>query len=223
MTNEVLASAERGPRSSLRRQIGLGSATAIIVASVIGQGTFTTTGFLGHGLQHPGIVLLLWALGGLLAMAGALSYAELGALMPRAGGEYAFLHAAFGPRVGFLTGWAEFLGGFSAPLALCALVFSEHAATFLPPLHLESGLKLGLPWPVGPMPLGNVAAASLILLLTAVHTARVSGGVRIQNFLTVLKALGIVILVATALLSGKGEVSRLLQRGSPEPLRQLLP
>ena len=66
MTNEVLASAERGPRSSLRRQIGLGSATAIIVASVIGQGIFTTTGFLGHDLQHPGIVLLLWALGGLL-------------------------------------------------------------------------------------------------------------------------------------------------------------
>lgn len=218
-----MTSEDRSTGPGLQRQIGLGSATAIIVASVIGQGIFTTTGFLGHDIQHPGIVLLLWVLGGALAMAGAFSYAELGSLLPRAGGEYAFLHAAFGPRVGFLCGWAEFLGGFSAPVALCALVFSEHLAAFFPVLRLEEGLRLSFPWLAVQVPLGNIVAASLILLLTAAHFVRVSGGVRIQNLLTILKALGLSAFFATALLSGKGETSRLFEKGAVPPLEGLLP
>src|SRR5262249_9434170 len=152
----------------LRRQIGLGSATAMIVASVIGQGIFTTTGYLGHDLHHPAMVLFLWAVGGALALAGALSYAELGTLLPRARGGSAFLHAAFGPGVGFLVGWAEFLGGFSAPLALCSLFFSECGATFFPSLSLEGGSKWTLPL-VGSISFGNLIAGALILLLTTAH------------------------------------------------------
>ncbi len=198
----------------LLRQIGLGSAIAIIIASMIGQAIFTTPGYLGHDLQHPGIVMGLWLLGGALSLAGALCYVELGTLLPRAGGEYAFLREAFGPLTGFLSGWACFLGGFSAPIALCALTFSEHAATFFPALHPRDGVVLSMPFGLGGMPLGNAVAAALILFFTCIHCYRVSSGLHVQNALTIIKAGLILLLAGAALASGRAVASRLIDAGT---------
>jgi APA family basic amino acid/polyamine antiporter len=209
--------------AGLRRQIGAGSATAMVAANVIGQGIFTTTGFLGHDLQHPGLVLVLWLLGGALSLGGALCYAELGTILQRPGGEYAFLHAAFGPLAGFLCGWACFLASFSAPIALCALVFVRYSAVFVPQLDAESGWHIPLPFDLGSLPVANVAAAALVVVVAQFHYRRVSSGIRAQDFLTAIKAAAIVLLIASAFLSGKAEPARLLETGDVPPIGELLP
>ena len=84
-------------------------ATCLIIANVIGSGIYTTPGFLARDLGSPFAVLGIWVVGAVLAFAGALSYGELGAMFPEAGGEYVYLREAFGPIFGFLTGWASFV------------------------------------------------------------------------------------------------------------------
>jgi APA family basic amino acid/polyamine antiporter len=182
---------------------------------MVGQGIFTTPGFLGHDLRSAWLVLAVWVAGGLLALAGALVYAELGTLIPRAGGEYAYIHAAYGPLAGFITGWATFLGGFSAPAALSALAFVEYGAVFFPapPPGTEAG------WPSR----GNLIAAGLVLVITWFHFRGVGSGVRLQNGLTLLKAAVVLALIAGAILSGKGDLKLLLEPGDPPPVGQALP
>jgi APA family basic amino acid/polyamine antiporter len=182
---------------------------------MVGQGIFTTPGYLGHDLRSPWLVLLVWALGGLLALAGALLYAELGTLVPRAGGEYAYIHAAYGRLAGFLTGWATFLGGFSAPCALSALAFIEYGAVFFP--------EFGAAGRGGSPSTGDWVAAGLILAITSFHYAGVGSGVRLQNALTFLKAAVVLALIAGALLSGAGDPSRIVEKGDPPPIGDLLP
>jgi APA family basic amino acid/polyamine antiporter len=205
---EAGASASGG----LRRQVGLGTAVAIIVASMIGQGIFTTTGYIGHELQSPYWVLALWTVGGVLALAGALSYAELATRLPRSGGEYAYIRAAFGPLPGFLSGWSCLIAGFSAPITLSALVCVEYAAAFFHDLHPKTGLQIALP-AGGSVPLCNVVAAALIASITAVHMARVSSGLRLQEVLTAMKGAIILLLAAGAVLSGKADATGLVASG----------
>ena len=210
-----------GPRQ-LRREIGLWSAASVVVASMIGQMIFTSSGFMGHGLQHPGLVLLVWVLGAAYAIVGVLCYSELGTLIPRPGGEYAYLREAFGPATAFLSGWASFLGGFSAPIALCALAFVEHGATFWDTMNPQTGFKIPLPWGIE-LPAGNAIACAVILALTYAHYLRVSSGVRLQNVLTSLKAGAILLMVGVALASGAGRPSLLVEGGKVPPIGDLLP
>ncbi len=197
---------------SLRRQIGFRSAVAVIVASMVGQGIFTGPGFVGSSLQHPMIALGLWLVGGLIAMAGALCYAELGTLLPRAGGEYSFIHAAFGPLPAFLCGWGCFLGGFSAPIALCALTFSEHLAVYVPQLDPGSGARVDFVGGVS-IPVGNLLAAGCIIAITGFHSVRVSSGVWLQDVLTLIKGAVILLLLGAALFSGKASTVGLVKTG----------
>ena len=101
-----------------KRQLGLGVAAAIVIANMIGTGVFTSTGFQARSLHDPMTILLAWVVGGVLALCGAAVYAELGALMPRAGGEYVYLREAYHPAVGFMSGWVSLTAGFSAPIAV---------------------------------------------------------------------------------------------------------
>ena len=101
----------------LQRKLGLFPATNIVVANMIGAGIFTTSGLLMSDLHDPKLMILLWALGGFIALCGAFSYSELGAAMPGAGGEYLFLSRLYHPIFGFLSGWVSFMVGFSAPIA----------------------------------------------------------------------------------------------------------
>ena len=174
----------------------------LTIGSVVGTGIFITTADIARVLPHQGMILLVWALGGLLTLAGALTYAELGALFPRAGGMYHFLKEAYGPFWGFLYGWACFLIIMSGGIAALAVAFGEYLGSFLPALlhHATSVFSL----PVGPWTWsvsgGQIAAAAAILLLTAVNYIGLREGAAVQNVLTVFKIGSIVVFVALAIL-----------------------
>jgi basic amino acid/polyamine antiporter, APA family len=117
---------------SHRFSLGLLSATMLVVGNTIGVGIFTTSGVMAEQLPSPGLMLVVWAFGGLLSLAGALAWAELAAAFPLAGGEYIYLREAFGPFWGFLSGWAAFLASFSGSIAVLAIALAEYLAGAFP-------------------------------------------------------------------------------------------
>src|ERR1043166_1785012 len=129
-------------KAGLLRQIGFVSATALVVSNMVGRGIFTTTGFMARDLGSAKLILAVWLVGALFALAGALSYSELGINMPSSGGEYVYLTRAYGPTWGFMTGWVSFFAGFSAPIAAAALAFSDYLGHFFPALHQENSRVL---------------------------------------------------------------------------------
>ena len=124
-------------KTSLLRQLGLVSATALVISNMVGTGIFTTTGFLAGDLGDPSIVLGIWVVGAIVALAGAFCYSELGINFPSSGGEYVYLTEAYGPTWGFMEGWISFTAGFSAPIALAALAFSDYLGYFFPAVKLS--------------------------------------------------------------------------------------
>jgi len=187
----------------LERKLGLFPATNIVVANMIGAGIFTTSGLLMSGLNNPILMVGLWVAGGIIALCGALSYGELGAAMPGAGGEYLFLSRLYSPIFGFLSGWVSFIVGFSAPIAASALGFSEYFTRAVPGLALwlqNNGI-------MEPKLTSKLLAISVILIFTAIHYRGIKYGARIQNALTILKILLIVILLTAGFSSGRGDFS----------------
>ena len=183
-------------RSALSRSLGLFPATNIVIANMIGAGIFTTSGLLLRELGDPRLMILLWIAGGVLALCGALCYGELGASMPRAGGEYVYLAELFHPIVGFLTGWISFFVGFSAPLAASALGFSEYLGRAFPVL---------LAWG-DPAWTGKMLAVGIIGALLVVHLRGIEFGTRVQNLLTVGKVVLIAGLVVIGFAVGQGDL-----------------
>src|SRR3954451_13377578 len=114
------------------RSISLLTATCIVIANMIGTGIFTSLGFQVGDLPSGFVLVILWTMGGFCALCGALSYAELGAALPRSGGEYNFLREIYHPSVGFLAGWVSGTVGFSAPVAIAALPFGVYLAELIP-------------------------------------------------------------------------------------------
>src|SRR5436190_22266970 len=119
-------------KSELVRGLSATDATLITVGSVLGTGAFLTPSDIARALPHAGLILFAWLGGGLLTLAGALTYAELGTMMPRAGGPYHFLKEAYGPLFGFLKGWVDFLVVMSGGLAAIAVGFGEYLGGFVP-------------------------------------------------------------------------------------------
>jgi APA family basic amino acid/polyamine antiporter len=158
---------------------------------MIGTGVFTTTGMLLKSLGSPLVVLFIWGAAGVLALCGAAVYAELGAMMPRAGGEYVYLSRAFHPAVGFLSGWIGLLVGFAAPAAAGALAFGRYLHAMSPALPA--------------MPL----ALALIVVATGVHLVDVRLGARLQAALTGLVVLLIAGFIAAAAGLGHGSFTNL--------------
>src|SRR5271167_2042097 len=118
-------------------------AAAIVVADMIGVGVFTSLGFQVKDIPSGFSILLLWSVGGLVALCGVFSYSELGAMFPRSSGEYNFLSRAYHPAFGFLAGWVSATVGFAAPVALAAMAFGEYAKSVfpdVPPLALAIGV-----------------------------------------------------------------------------------
>ncbi len=160
--------------------------TAVVIANMIGTGVFTSLGYQLLGIRSGFVLLALWALGGLIALCGAMTYAELGAALPRSGGEYNFLSRIYHPMAGFVSGWVSATIGFAAPSALAAMTFAAYSTSLLPEDHsplIETAL-----------------AVALVVALTAVHSAnrRQSGG--LQAVFTVLKIAAIVAFCAAAML-----------------------
>lgn len=166
------------------RKFRFNSAVAVIVANMVGTGVFTSLGFQLQDIQSGFALLALWVVGGLAALCGAMSYAELGAALPRSGGEYNFLTRIYHPAAGFVSGWVSATIGFAGPTALAAITFATYAlSTFgIATDSLRSALAVGL-----------------IVALTIVHTRNhnVSGG--LQVVFTVIKIAVIVAFVAGAL------------------------
>jgi len=191
--------------NGLARKLGLFPLTNIVIANMIGAGIFTTSGLLMKDLHHPVVMLALWLMGGLIALCGALSYGELGAAIPHAGGEYAFLSRLYHPVLGFLSGWVSFFVGFSAPIAASAIGFSEYLTRAFPGL-LHPGLLSG---PLEATVMKKLYAVLIIAAFTFLHTRGLEAGARVQNALTGLKILLIVGLVAAGFAFGKGSLSHL--------------
>jgi APA family basic amino acid/polyamine antiporter len=183
----------------LVRGLGRWDATFLTVGSVIGTGIFITTADIARVLPHQGMILLVWTLAGFLTLAGALTYAELGAMFPRAGGMYHFLKEAYGPFWGFLFGWACFLIVMSGGIAALAVAFGEYLGSFLP---FFSTSNVVLSAPIGPwtwtLSGGQIAAVAAILLLSAVNYIGLREGAGVQNFLTVFRIGAIVVFVGLA-------------------------
>src|SRR6267142_364513 len=133
--------------AELERRLGPFDAAAIIVSNVIGGGILFTPPLVAAAVPSPFWFLATWFAGGALAFAGAMAYAELAALRPRAGGEYVYLNAAFGRLAGFLTGWTSFVAGFTGAIAASAIVLTFYVGRFLP------GAADSTPFFVVPLPL----------------------------------------------------------------------
>ncbi len=186
----------------LQRKLGFFPATNIVIANMIGAGIFTTSGLLIASLNDPAVMLVLWGVGGLIAICGALSYGELGAAMPGAGGEYLFLSKLYHPLMGFLSGWVSFMVGFSAPIAASALGFSEYFLRALPDLSASLN-DVGISHAIT----GKLIAISVILIFTFIHYRGIKYGARIQNVLTLLKVALIIVLLVAGFTSGKGDMT----------------
>lgn len=156
-------------------KITTSTALALVVANMIGTGAFTSLGFQLEELQDPTTILILWVLGGLIALSGAFSYTEIGTQIKKSGGEYAFLSKLFHPLVGYLSGWISITVGFAAPIALSAIAFVAYFPFFNLNPKLTSILLIGL--------------------VTAMHTKSLSFSSRFQNISTFLKVVLILILI----------------------------
>ena len=170
--------------SGLVRRLGPWDAALVTIGSVLGTGIFITTGDMARSLPHPGLILLAWLVGGVLTLAGALTYAELGALFPRAGGQYVFLKEAYGPLWGFLFGWAAFTVIQGGGIATLAVGFGEYLGAFLPFFSTRHVLLSAGAWSVNG---GQLAGALGIVFLTAVNYVGVREGAGLQNLVTIVK------------------------------------
>ncbi len=189
---------------TLLRQLGVASATAIVISNMIGQGIFTTTGFLAGDLGAPRLVLTIWIVGALFALAGAFCYSELGINFPSSGGEYVYLTRAYGPTWGFISGWVSFFAGFSAPVAATALAFSKYLTYFFPDLDQAwFFVRLGgdLTLSFGP---AQLVASGLIAALTVINIFGVSRVAKFQNMLTGVNLVVILAFIALAVFAGNG-------------------
>lgn len=155
---------------------------------MVGTGIFTTTGFLAGDLGSPALVLLSWVVGAGCALLAALCYAELGLNFPVSGGEYVYLSRAYGPVWGFLSGWASFFAGFSAPIAATGLACADYLGSFIPALRQANAPVLiqGGGWAVR-FGGAQIVACSLIGILTVGNLFGIQRVARLQNSLTALK------------------------------------
>ena len=181
-----------------RRQVSGFTATCVLISSVVGSGIFTTTGFMARDLGNPWLILLLWVVGAMLALAGAVCYSELGTALPMVGGEYIYLRHAYNPFLGFLSGWASFTVGFGAAIAAGAVSFSFYL------LQLFST-------DMDQFVISKVLALVLVWIFTGVHILGVGPGGLIQQILTMLKVGLIVGLITGAFALGNGSWDNVAQ------------
>ena len=184
----------------LVRVLGLGSGILFVLGSVIGSGIFLTTGVMAARLPSATLLLAAWALGGVLALTGGLSYAELGGMYPKSGGVYVYLREAFGPLIAFLYGWAAFLVFWSGGIAAVAVGFAEYLSYFFPRLssaHVVWTLHVGAAtWTVSAAAL---VAAGAIVFLGAINYVGVRSGNAVNLVLTTAKVAALAALPAIAI------------------------
>ena len=173
-----------------RRSVTLLPATAVVIGNMVGTGVFTSLGFQLAGIQSGFVLMVLWTLGGVCALCGAVCYGELAAALPRSGGEYHLLSRIYHPALGFLAGWISVTVGFAAPVALVAMAFGTYFAGI-------SGVE-GTQLPM-------LMSALLVFVVTAVHLLHIGVGSKFQSVFTLAKVILIVVLIAAAFLIGDSQ------------------
>lgn len=196
----------------LRRGLALPDSVMLVVGSMVGSGIFLTTGQIAGTLPVPWLILLAWVIGGGMALAGALTYAELGASLPRAGGHYVYLREAYGPLVGFLDGWFSFVASFPGSIAFMALGLVTYLPGDLSGHAVFHARIFGLGWTVKSAQLLAIAA---ILLLSLINALGLRAGKSTQNLLSGLNILTLVALGGLGLLSRGGLWSHFFAQGLP--------
>ncbi|MDP1769961.1 MAG: amino acid permease [Nitrospirota bacterium] len=160
------------------RKIGWFTAACVLISNIVGGGIFTTTGIMARDLGDPMLILLLWFMGAVFAVGGAMIYGELGSRLPHAGGDYVYLREAYGPLVAFLSGWTSFTIGFGAAVAASAISFSSYALRVIPIVDEQGWLAKGL-------------SLTLLWVATFLHCQGVGTGGRVQLLLTTTKVVAI--------------------------------
>jgi APA family basic amino acid/polyamine antiporter len=206
----LLEQIETNDRHGLKRDLGVWSAASIVVGTVIGSGIFLVPNAMIKNTGTPFMVFAVWIAGGLLTLFGALSYAELAAALPEAGGEYVYLKEAYGPLWGFLYGWTQMWVAKSGSIATLATGFFIYLANFRPELD---GVWTTIPLPLGengaPLEIryGQLLAIAVIALLAALNYVGVKVGGNVQVVVTAIKVALIVAIVVVGLGSSVGVVS----------------
>ena len=210
---------------ALERRLGPLDAAAIIVSNVIGGGILFTPPQIAALVPHAALFLSTWVAGGALAFSGAMAYAELSALRPRAGGEYVYLRDAFGPAAGFLTGWTSFVAGFSGAIATSAAVMVFYLGRFAP------GVAGPVPWLVVPIVPGLVTltfspltttAVAIISAMATLHVRGVGPGRVVGNVLAGLKVTALVVFIGLGFSFGTGSFAHLTASAPVAPAGWLL-
>lgn len=196
---------DRHEDPQLQRGLTLGPTISLVAGAVIGTGVFLKAAVMAQTVGSPSLVLWAWALAGLLSMAGALTYAELGGLLPHAGGEYVYLLGAYGEGPAFLFGWMRFVMGSAGSIASLAVGFATFLAAILPINYVwfeysYHAFGQSLVWRFGTQ---QALAVGVIVLLSALNCGRVVLGGQVQLWLTVLKVAGIAVLVGGILFFAK--------------------
>jgi basic amino acid/polyamine antiporter, APA family len=168
----------------LPRRLGLLDSAAIVVGTIIGSGIFVVPNMVARNLPSQPWIIAAWVFTGVLSFFGALAYAELGAMMPATGGQYVFLREAFGPLFGFLCGWTYFFVVISAAIAWLSITFATYLGYFVPLTPL----------------LSKAVAVALIAAVTLVNYRGVAVAAAVQKTFTLMKVLGLAVLVAAAFL-----------------------
>ncbi|HEX4167850.1 MAG TPA: amino acid permease [Bryobacteraceae bacterium] len=195
---------------SLERALGVWGAISIVIGTVIGSGVFLVPSTMIRAVGSVQILFMVWIVAGLLSLFGALTYAELAAAMPEAGGEYVFLSAAYGPFWGYLYGWTQFWVAKSGSIATLAAGFYTYLTVFFPVFGLTF---LTVPLHIGPggslleIHYGQLLAIALILVLGGVNYLGIRAGGGVQVFVTVIKLALLAGVICFGLLAGKGSLS----------------
>src|SRR5271157_2693745 len=214
-SNSAPANAPAADAPRLVQSLGLFSSTALVIGSMIGSGIFLVDADIARGTNSPALYLGAWVVTAILTMIGALSYGELAAMMPKAGGQYVYLRESLGPLWGFLYGWTLFLVIQTGTIAAVCVAFGKFLGVFYPSVSTTHWL-----WhiahvpalPVGPMVLGNmeigVNTANLtgicvVIFLAIVNIFGVKLGALIQNIFTTAKALSLAALILLAFTVGR--------------------
>ena len=207
MTSEPHTAQNHGSDAELVKGLGLFDATMIVVGSMIGSGIFLVSADIAHQVASPGLLLVVWVVAGIMTVICALSYGELAAAMPHAGGQYVYLRESLGPLFGFLYGWTMLLVIQTATIAAVAIAFAKFTAVIVPWFSASDWIwKIGTfgPWELwfgslGPYNVGlnhqNLLAILSIVFLTWVNTLGLRTGKIIQNIFTVAKTGSLAMLV----------------------------
>ena len=195
-----MATTREGVTGGLTKGLGLVDSTTLVMGSMIGSGVFIVAADISRQVQSPGLLMMTWFVTALLTLIAALSYGELAAAMPHAGGQYVYLREAFGPLYGFLYGWTLFMVIQTGTIAAVAVAFAKYAGVFFPWISDQNYLlgagKIGLTTQ-------QLVGIAIIVFLTVVNTRGIRTGATVQNVFTIAKVAALVGLIGAGFLVGR--------------------